>query len=63
MMMTITARETRRITMMMASVMETKDRVKAFSVSVSVSAREFLNMPSMARATSGAISGRSTPMM
>ena len=56
-MMTITARETRRITMTIASVMETNDMAKAFSVSVSVSAREFLNVLSTARATSAAISG------
>ena len=44
MMMTITTRETRRMTMMIASVMEMKRQANAFSVSVSVSAREFLNV-------------------
>jgi len=48
---------------MMASDMETKERVKAFSVSVRVSASEFLNSRSMACTTTGELFGWSTPIM
>jgi len=46
-----------------ASVMETKLIWKAFSVSVRVSAREFLKMASTARETSAASSGLAREMM
>ena len=50
------------MTMMMASIMEMKPMLKAFSVSVSVSAREFLKILSTCDATSAAMSARSTPI-
>ena len=48
---------------MIASDMEMKESWKAFSVSVRVSAREFLKVLSMARATAVARSGRVMPTM
>ncbi len=61
MMMAITMYETIWIATMIASVIDTKLMWKAFSVSVRVSAREFLNMESTASATSGASPGLFTP--
>ena len=63
MMMTITTKETSWMAMMIASVMEMKASRKAFSVSVRVSAREFLKVLSIARATSAARFGSVTPTM
>jgi len=63
MIMIITTNETSFMTMTMASVMEMKPRAKAFSDSVSVSAREFLKMPSMASVTSEESAGLVIPIM
>jgi len=46
-----------------ASAIARKPRLNAFSVSVSVSASEFLNIASIRTAVSAAMSGRFTPIM
>ena len=57
MMMTITTNETAWIASRIASVIATNDSWNAFSVSVNVSASEFLNVASIAADTSAACAG------
>ncbi len=57
MMITMTTKDIRRTAATIASDMETKPSWKAFSVSVSVSASEFLNVASTAWAIDAAFSG------
>ena len=57
MMMTITTKDTAWIASRIASVIATKPSWNAFSVSVSVSASEFLNVASIAAETSAACAG------
>ena len=63
MMMRITTKETIWMAVTIAPLMAMNPWLKAFSVSVSVSAREFLKYLSTARATSGATSGLATAIM
>ena len=57
MMMTMTTNDTAWIASRIASVIATKPSWNAFSVSVSVSASEFLNVASIACETAAAASG------
>ena len=62
MMMNITTNETMRIVMMICSICEMNPNWNDFSVSVSVSASEFLNSASIALAMSAVREGSSTSM-
>src|SRR4051812_38449084 len=57
MMIRMTTKDTTRIATTIASDIDTKPSWKAFSVSVSVSAREFLNVASIALEMAAAFSG------